>query len=128
NVDSLQTALGYADNATDADRILLGAYTYVAPTTAGFDYSQAGGPVEIVGKGAGQTVLTAPTGASSVLRLFGGAGSSAHDLRISIPANVANGFAGLSTDDTARRIDVIEAKQQLYDHRGVYLENGGVLE
>ena len=128
NTMTLEKALDYADNANDADRIFLGAFTYVAPTTAGFDYSQSGGSVEIVGKGAGQTVLTAPSGASSVLRLFGGAGSSAHDLRISIPSNVANGFAGLSTDDTARRIDVIEAKQQLYDHQGVYLENGGVLE
>ena len=128
NTTTLEKALDYADNANDPDRIFLGAFTYVAPTTGGFDYSQSGGPVEIVGKGAGQTVLTAPSGASSVLRLFGGAGSSAHDLRISIPANVANGFAGLSTDDTARRIDVIEAKQQLYDRQGVHLENGGVLE
>ena len=128
NTMTLEKALDYADNANDADRIFLGALTYVAPTTSGFDYSQSGGPVEIVGKGAGQTVLTGPSGASSVLRLFGGAGSSVHDLRISIPPNVANGSAGLSTDDTARRIDVIEAPQQTYDHQGVYLENGGALE
>ena len=57
---TLEKALDYADNANDADRIFLGRSTYVAPTTSGFDYSQSGGPVEIVGKGAGQTVLTGP--------------------------------------------------------------------
>jgi hypothetical protein len=128
NAANLETALDQADNDPDADRIFLGAMTYVAPTTSGFDYSQSGAPVEIVGKGAGQTVLTSPSGASSVLRLFGGEGSSVHDLRIRIPDNVAHLFAGLSTDDAARRIDVIEESQQLNQRQGVRLENGGVLE
>lgn len=129
NVADLKTALDKADDAPDADRILLGALTYVAPTTGGFDYSKSGAPVEIVGKGAGQTVLTAPTGATSVLRLFGSAGNSAHDLRVRLPENAAPDATGLSTDGVARRIDVIDAPQQLdYPRQGVHLENGGVLE
>ena len=128
NVENFKVALDKADDANDPDRIFLGATTYVAPTIAGFDYSQSGAPVEIIGKGAGQTVLTSPSGASNVLRLFGGEGSSVHDLGIHAPADVAYGFAGLSTDDTARRIDVTDDPQQLYQRSGVHLEHGGALE
>ena len=80
NVAKLEEALDQADNDSDPDRILLGAFKYVAPTTGGFDYSKTGAPVEIVGKGAGQTIVTAPSGASNVLRLFGSGSSSVHDL------------------------------------------------
>jgi hypothetical protein len=128
NVENFKVALDKADDANDPDRIFLGATTYVAPTASGFDYSQSGAPVEIIGKGAGQTVLTSPSGASNVLRLFGGEGSSVHDLGIRAPADVAYGFVGLSTDDTARRIDVSDDPQQLYERKGVHLENGGALE
>ena len=128
NATSLESALDKADDAPGADRIFLGAFEYAAPTTAGFDYSKADAPVEIVGKGAGQTILTAPSGASGVLRLFGSASSSVHDLRIRIPANAAYGFTGLATDGTARRIDVVEESQQQYERQGVHLENGGALE
>src|SRR6185503_10193003 len=89
NVATLSEALDKADDAPDSDRIFLGAFEYIAPTTAGFDYSKAGAPVEIVGKGAGQTILTAPSAASNVLRLFGSGSSSVHDLRIKVPANAA---------------------------------------
>jgi hypothetical protein len=128
NVATFSDALGYADDDTDPDRIFLGAFEYVAPGTAGFDYSKTGAPVEIVGKGAGQTILTAPSGASSVLRLFGSASSSVRDLRIEIPANAGPQFNGLSTDGVARRIDVVEDQTQLYDRNGVRLENGGTLQ
>jgi hypothetical protein len=128
NVGTLPEALDLADDDTGPDRIFLGAFKYVAPTTAGFDYSKTGAPVEIVGKGAGQTILTAPSGASNVLRLFGSAASSVHDLRIEIPANAAYDFNGLSTDGVAREIDVVEDKTQQYLRYGVHLENGGTLE
>ena len=128
NVDTLQKALADAASSPDADRIFLGAFNYVAPTTGGFDFSKSGPPVEIVGKGAGQTVLTAPPGATSVLRLFGNAGNSVHDLRIRLPENAAYQSAGLSTDGVARRIDVTEVSQQLNKRNGVHLENGGSLE
>jgi hypothetical protein len=109
--------------------LFLGAVAYVAPATGGFDYSKAGAPVEVIGKGAGQTILTAPSGASGVLRLFGSPGSSVHDLRIEIPANAAVDFAGLSTDGVARRIDVKDTQPQVgTDRTGVHLENGGTLE
>jgi hypothetical protein len=128
NVATLEDALDQADDDSGADRIFLGAFEYIAPTTAGFDYSKTGAPVEIVGKGAGQTVLTAPGGASNVLRLFGSASSSVQDLRIKIPADAAYGFNGLSTDGVARRIDVVEDNAQQYERTGVHLENGGTLE
>jgi hypothetical protein len=130
DIANLQLALDKADDQPDADRIFLGAWTYLAPTTSGFDYSQSGAPVEIIGKGAGQTVLTSPSGASNVLRLFGGPGGSVHDLRIRMPDNVVYGSTGLSTDGAARRIDVIEDPQQPQNlvRHGVHLEHGGVLE
>ena len=128
NVATFSEALNLADDATGADRILLGASTYVAPTAAGFDYSKAGAAVEIAGKGAGLTILTAPSGSSNVLRLFGSATSSVHDLRIEIPANAAHQSKGLSTDGVARRIDVGEDQTQQSARYGVHLENGGTLE
>jgi hypothetical protein len=128
NVETFQKALDLADDDTDADRILLGAWSYLAPSTSGFDYSRSDAPVEIIGKGAGQTVLTAPPDASNVLRLFGGGGSSLRDVRIRIPDNFAYQRAGLSTDGVARRIDVVDGDQQQYERRGVYLEHGGTLE
>lgn len=128
NAATFEKALDWADDGPDPDRIFLGAFEYVAPTAAGFDYSKTGAPVEIIGKGAGQTILTAPGGASNVLRLFGSASSSVHDLRIKIPANAAFQFNGLSTDAVARRIDVVEDGTQQSDRNGVHLENGGTLE
>jgi hypothetical protein len=128
NAATLKEALDKADDDSHADRIFLGAFEYVAPTTAGFDYSKTGAPVEIIGKGAGQTILTAPGGASNVLRLFGSASSSVQDLRIKIPVNAAGQSNGLSTDGVARRIDVVEDSSQQTERNGVHLENGGTLE
>jgi hypothetical protein len=129
NVDTFEKALELAKTNPDADRIFLGAWNYVAPTTSGFDYSKSDYPVEIIGKGAGQTTLTAPSGASNVLRLFGSADSSVHDLRIAMPDNVPYQANGLSTDGVARRVDVTDAPQQQASVRqGVHLENGGALQ
>jgi hypothetical protein len=128
NVATFSEALDKADDDSDPDRIFLGVFEYVAPTTAGFDYSRTGAPVEIVGKGAGQTTLTAASGAANVLRLFGSGSSSVQDLRIKIPANAAAQFNGLSTDGVARRIDVVEDGPQQYERNGVHLENGGTLQ
>ena len=69
-----QPALNQAAATADADKVLLGAATYTAPSAAGFTYPAAS-KVEIAGKGAG-SVLTAPSGATGVLRIqSAGAGS-----------------------------------------------------
>ena len=60
NVATFSEALNLADDATGADRVFLGASIYVAPTIGGFDYSKAGAPVDIAGKGAGPTILPPP--------------------------------------------------------------------
>ena len=130
NVASFEQALDQADNAGDADRILLGAGTYTAPVASGFDYLKPNAPVEIVGQGMGQTTLTSPAGGNSwVLRLIGGAGSSVHDLTIRLPQNAADGFSGLNTTNAARRIKVIEVPAQVSNNRyGVGLIDGATLE
>ena len=128
NVPSLEQALGLADDATDPDRVFLGAATYTAPSATGFYYSESGSPVEIVGRGRGQTVLTAPSAASFVLRLVGGAGSSVNDLTIRLPQTAAAGLKGLSTSGIGRRIDVIEVPTQANTRYGVELVNGAMLE
>jgi hypothetical protein len=129
NVASLDKALDLADNDTTADRILLGTGDFTALTAGGFEYNRADAPLEIVGQGAGQTTLTGqPNGNSWVLRLRGGAGSSVHDLTIQLPQNAAAGFSGLSTDNLARRIEVVEHPTQTNYRRGVDLQNGGALE
>ena len=49
-VPNLEQALDLADNATDPDRVFLGAATYMAPTATGFYYSESSSPVEIIGQ------------------------------------------------------------------------------
>jgi len=126
-VNSFEQALDQADNAADADRIFLGAATYTAPTAGGYDYSQAY-PVEIIGQGTGQTLLTAPPGASKVFAFHADGGSWVHDLTIRLPQNAANGHTGLETSNTARRIEVVEDPVQANPRVGVTLVEGATLE
>jgi hypothetical protein len=129
NVATFEQALDLADNATNADRVFLGAATYPAPIASGYHYDKLDSPVEIIGQGEGQTVLTSPTvGNSAVLSLFGGTGTSVHDLTIRLPQNASGGFSGLRTKNTAQRIEVIEASTQANPRNGVELESGGTLE
>jgi hypothetical protein len=128
NVATFEQALDLADNATDADRVFLGAATYTSPTANGYRYDKLDSPVEIIGQGDGQTVLTSPTGGNAVLWLFGGTGTSVHDLTIRLPQNAFGGLSGLRTTNTARRIEVVEAPTQANPRNGVDLESGGTLE
>ena len=130
NVQTLEAAIDEADNANDADRIILGAGPYTAQSAHGFDYINGNAPVEIVGQGVGQTILTSPAGGVSwVLRLSAGAGSSIHDLTIRLPQNAVDGFSGLHTNSAARRIEVVEdPTQDNVPRYGVDLVTGGALE
>src|SRR5947207_3218942 len=63
-----EDALSKAGAGPNADRIFLGAGTYAAPGATGFNYQS--GPVEVIGKGQGTTILTTSSWASErVLRL-----------------------------------------------------------
>jgi hypothetical protein len=129
NLQSFHEALDQADNATDADRVFLGAATYTAPTASGYSYNQSSSPVEIIGQGQGQSILTGQAGGSnSVLSLSGGAASSVHDVTIRLPQNAASNFGGLRTENAARRIEVIEDPTQANARNGVVLKGGGTLE
>lgn len=128
NKQKLEDALDAADDSNDADRIFLGAHEYTAPTASGYNYSQAY-PLEIIGAGMRQTTLTGPPAASKVLAFYGGPGSSIHDLTIRLPQNAADFAAGLETESTARRIEVVEHPSQANRRIGVDLaESGGTLE
>jgi hypothetical protein len=62
------------------------------------------------------------------MMLLGGPGSVIRDLTIRLPEDVsANAFA-LETRNLARRVKVVAAYQQHYEHIGVYLTFGGTLE
>jgi hypothetical protein len=125
---SLQQALGFADDASNADRIFLGPGNYPAPSASGYSYVRPDGPVEIIGAGQNATAVTSPSATTDeVLQVYGGAGTSIHDLTVSIPANVAPGVAGLQTNGTASRVTVSENWLQSNSRYGVLL-NGGVLE
>ena len=122
DVADFQTALDQAHNNVDADQIFLGATTYTAPTTDGYTYDAYQYPVEIVGAGEGQTILTSPADSTQwVLYLDAGAGSSVHDLTIALPQNVGPGFAGLTTTKEAKKIEVVEDPAQSNLHDGVQL-------
>jgi hypothetical protein len=126
NVASFQQALDLAANAPDADRVYLGAGTYTAGS-GGFVYNEAGAAVQIVGQGAGQTILTGAPGSEYVLGLFGRAGTSVHDLTIRLPQNAA-GMTGLQTNNAGRHIEVKEESTQPSGRVGVTLQNGATLE
>jgi len=105
--------LAKAQGAADADRVFVGPGEYKAKAVTGFSYDRPDGPVEIIGAGRGQTVLTGLAGGSgNVLFLSGGDGTQVHDLTIRIPVNVAAGYRGLALKDAARQIDVVEIAPQ----------------
>ena len=53
-VQTVEAALSLADDATDADRVLLGAATYTPPPGYSFEYGRSDAPVEIIGAGVGR--------------------------------------------------------------------------
>jgi len=125
NVNGLQEALDEAQKSTDADRVFLGAGVYTSQSSFGFKYNGTG-PVEIIGNSLNDTVLTAPLGATAVLTMKGGVGSSVHDVTIKLP-QYSNGD-GLYTSNAARRIYVTDEYEQSHPRRGVTLVSGGTLE
>ena len=129
NVASLQDGLDQAASTDEGDRLLLGADIYVAPAGGtGFNYADSS-PLEIVGAGRGQTILTAQQNAvHRVLYLDAWSGSSIHDLTVRIPQEVAENFSGLVTTSAARRIEVTAEPIQGKRHYGAVLEAGAVLE
>ena len=129
NVKTLQSALNVAAGTDEPDRILLGTHTYAAPAgQSPFTYAK-NSPLEIVGKGRGQTVLTAqPNAAGGVVSLEGPAGTTMHDLTVHIPREVADSFTGLFTSARARRVEVTEDPVQTHPHYGAALSEGGLLE
>lgn len=103
----LQAALTAAGADAAADRVLIGAGTYTAPTNAGFQYSLPAAPVQVIGKGGAQTILTAPAMANPVVLFDGGATSTISDLGIRVPANPGPGFPeAIHLRSTARRVAV----------------------
>ena len=131
NVQKLQDALDLAAGTQEADRILLGAGTYVAPQGApyGFTYYETGSQVEIAGAGRGQTVVTAETAAiGHALSLRGAPGSSVHDLSIALPTQAGVNFTGLDSWNAARRIAITESENQSNQVYGAVLKAGALLE
>jgi hypothetical protein len=125
---TFEDALLAAGTATNADRIFLGSGIYTAPGPLGFVYVAPDSPVEVIGAGAGQTVLTAPTLNVGVFTLLGSPDNNVHDLTIRSPLEVAQSATALETSGTARRIAVTESASQFHARTAVFLESGGTLE
>jgi hypothetical protein len=86
---SVEAALAAADGGSDSDRVLIGAGTFTAPTTGGYEGGQ-GGPVEMIGAGPGSTTLTGPTDTVYVLRIGPLPGSRVSNLSLRIPPSAVN--------------------------------------
>src|SRR3954447_4501769 len=84
---TVEAALAAADATFASDRVLIGPGEFVAPTTAGYDAKFS--PVEIIGAGAGATILTGPPDTDLVLYV-NGANSRVADLGIAVPATLTN--------------------------------------
>lgn len=97
NRSSLEAALSSAAAGAGSDQVLLGPGTFTAAFSSGFDYSAAD-PVEIIGRGASQTIVTAAaalTAGEAVLSLSGHPDSAVRNLAVTVPATAgaADGIA-----------------------------------
>lgn len=95
---TFEAALAQASAAANADKIYLASGTFTAPTTSGFSYNLAAGPIDVVGSGArglSLTNLTTPTGSSGVLKLVAANGSTISHLAVSVADNAAVSSRGL---------------------------------
>jgi hypothetical protein len=125
-ISTFEGALIAAAQWPDTDRIFLGPKLYTATGGGGFNYSGQG-PVEIIGSGEGQTILTGPSPMYGLLNLSGGAGSGVRDLSLQLGQMVA-GNAGVNLwGGTATRIAVTESPAQTNPHFGVWLAGGATL-
>jgi hypothetical protein len=128
-VQYLDQALDKADDAADADRILLSAGVHMPSNAFGFEYTRADAPIEIVGQGAGTTIITRPNGVlGAVLALEGGSGSFIHDLTVRVPENATGTPRALDLTGLARDIVVDEHPNQVNQRFGVEIGSGGRLE
>jgi hypothetical protein len=128
-VQTLDHALSLADDDAAADRILLGPGLHMPGNGFPFTYTRDDAPVEIVGQGAGETIIGRPNGASNVvLRLEGGPGTSIHDLTIRLPENATGEPRALTTSNLAHDIAVDQHPIQVGQRFGVDLYEGGVLK
>ena len=131
NVQDIQAALDAAALHAGPDRVFLGATTYTAPSQ-GFIYDpmNADDPIEIAGEGDPATTLKGTSGAYRTLAVFGGSGTSVHDLRVEMPPSAPDGAQAVRTNGTLKDLTVAEiAGQQLQNVRtGVVLLAGGVVE
>ncbi|MFL6110239.1 MAG: hypothetical protein ACJ786_02650, partial [Catenulispora sp.] len=127
-IGTFQNALDLAAFTPESDRVFLGATTYTAPAANGFVFYQPNdAPVEIVGAGQGQTTVTGQVGGNSqALKLFGGAGTSVHDLNIRVQMNSAAGTVGLWTNAAARALTVTADPVQPAGAVGVSLDGGSL--
>src|SRR4051794_23288641 len=123
-VGDLQSALDVAGLSDNADRIFLGADTYDAPF-GGFDYNAPTAPVEIIGAGRANTLLTGPAnGATRVLSLLGGPGTSLRDLQVVMPRNMAMNAIGIDTNGLVENVSLVEDNTQANARVGLELEGG----
>jgi hypothetical protein len=128
-VDNLQWALDQASFSSNADRIFLGKAIYTAPASTGFTYNRTDGPVEIIGAGISSSQITGQSGGSyAVLRLFGGPGSSLHDVDITMPSSVVAGTTALWTNALAKRVGVYDNPPTNVNTRYGVLLDGGTLD
>jgi hypothetical protein len=127
NVATLQNALATSAASPGPDRIYLGAATYTAPVATGYAYNKPD-PVEIIGAGQANTIITSPSGASdTVLAVFAGSGAVIRDLRVQIPPNAAQFIYGIRTDGLVSNVYVQEDVAAANYITGVALD-GGTLE
>jgi hypothetical protein len=119
---TIPIAFGQTGSTPEADKIQLGAATYTAPSTAGFDYGFLS-PVEIAGRG-NSTILTGPAGTATVLNLSNPTSGSLHDLRITLPANTTAGSVTLQTKVDTTRVTLDASATQTNAYKLVNLMGG----
>jgi len=100
---SIQAAIAAAAAAAGPDRILLGPVTFAE----GGLNAAPGNVVELVGAGAGQTVIAPPAGNGVTTLVLADAGSTVSDLTVRLAAGTSE--LGIALGGTARRVAVTAA-------------------
>ena len=122
NYAGFQQALDQAASTPAADKIQLGAATYTANAANGFSYNDVSA-LEIAGKGAGTVITRQPANTWALYVQAPQAGSSVHDLKIHLPANVGAGTGALWSAADVMRVTVDEDATQANNHDGITLND-----
>lgn len=108
DMPTVDAAIAAAKASSGDDIVEVGEGTFTSAAATGFNLTDPAGSIELVGRGAGKTVLTAPTGLVAGGVVVSTAGEHVVDVTVRIPANANDGITGLYAQGgaTVERVEI----------------------